>query len=79
LSEYAGDKVGTLVLTKDPQLMYNGMTYDRIYEGSYLLTEDGWKEVSPNGVSEDIRNKMTQKSYDLPKKDNGYSEYLTTK
>lgn len=79
LSEYAGDKVGTLVLTKDPRLMYNGMTYDRIYEGSYLLTEDGWKEVSPNGVSEDIRNKMTPKSYDLPKKDNGYSEYLTTK
>lgn len=79
LSEYAGDKVGTLVLTKDPRLMYNGMTYDTIYEGSYLLTEDGWKEVRPNGVSEDIRNKMTPKSYDLPKKDNGYSEYLTTK
>lgn len=79
LSEYAGDKVGTLVLTKEPQLKWNGMTYDTFYDGSYLLTEDGWKEVYANGVSGDIKNKMTPKSYDLPKKDNGYSEYLTTK
>ena len=63
LSEYAGTKTGTLV--------YMGAGDAYVYDGK------DWLKVTR--YNREVHNSLSEKSYDLPKKDNGYSEYLTTK
>jgi hypothetical protein len=63
LSEYAGNLPGTVVMLTEG--------------GAFFNTGNGWiRAVRHDGITS---NDMTPKSYDLPKKDNGYSDYLTTK